>query len=244
MSRTFGTGEDSVTLWLDQGGSAPIYNVTLIGKPLRNPYGPAVRIQFGEQPETIRSYIKAKSSKGRAVLTMFGVTLAQPEMERDEEAERPDLDIGESIAAAISTFRVRNAVAKPIELDLGPMAAQFGFLQGCGERLEVLLSEPGRSLSKEARPPEPLEIDTWLQESDYPNYLSRALMEGRLTYRLTVSKTGRATSCYVIDSNKPQLFDDAMCLGLLRRARFEPARNAEGESVASYYSGIVTFRMR
>lgn len=245
MSRVFGEGEDSVTLWIDQGGSQPHYNLTLIGRPMRYPAGPAVRIRFGQEPEVIRSYISAKSSKGRPVLRMFGVTITQPDnMKRGEDEDVPEIAITESDANNIDALYIRYAIVEPVTLKLGPMAAPLAFLQGCGERLELLLSEAGRALSAEAKPPTALDPDRWLNAGDYPNYLAKAQMEGTLKYRLTVSKTGRATSCFITQSNKPQLFDDAMCLGLMKGARFEPAFNAQGEPIASYYIGSVTFNMR
>ncbi len=78
-SRVFGAEEDRTTLWIEQGGEESIYNLTLIGRPLRNPYGRGVRIQFGEDPEIIRSFIPATSSRGRPVMRMYGVTVIQPE---------------------------------------------------------------------------------------------------------------------------------------------------------------------
>lgn len=241
LSRQFGTGEDSVSLWLDQGGAQQTFNLTLIGEPFANPYGPGIRIKPGAEEEIIRSYIAAKSSKGRPVLKMFGLTLVQPEMKREPDAQRGDATISETRASSIDTLRISGAGLKPMELKLGPMGSQFGFLQGCGQRLEGVLSEAGRTLTGEAKPPEPIDPDDWLSAKDWPAYLRRAQMAGEIAVRLTISKTGRATGCTVTSSNKPQLFDDAVCLGLLRRAQFKPAANETGEPVASYFPYTVKF---
>lgn len=244
VSRVFGSGEDRVTLWLDQGGAPQIYNLTLIGRPLRNPYGPAVRIRFGEEEETIRSYISLKSSKGRPVITMYGVTLVQPEMEKDEDASLPKITVGSERMSAIDSLRIRTGVVNPMRLELGPMALPFGYLQDCGDRLEIALSNASRAISGETTAPEPIDYDQWLNPSDYPAYLLRSGMEGTIHYRLTVRSNGSPGSCYVTKSNKPQLFDDVMCLGLMKRARFKPATGRDGEPITSYYEGKVTFRLR
>jgi TonB family protein len=244
ISRTFGKGEDKVTLWLDQGGREPIFNLTLLGKPFANPYGFGIRIQPGNEKELIRSFIAAKSSKGRPVLRMYGLTLVQPELERDESAERPDISISGARATAIETLSIRGAGLKPVQLQLGPMSEQFAFLKDCGRRLDFKLSATTRILTGEARPPQPIDRDEWVQVTDWPAYLRRAEMEGEITTRLTVDKTGKAVSCSVVASNKPQLFDDAVCVGLMSRAKFEPALNVEGEPVASYFVTSVTFRFK
>ena len=243
-SRSFGTGEDATTLWIEQGGVEPLYNLTLIGRPLRNPYGNGVHVRFGEQPEFIRSYIAAKSSKGRPVLTMYGVTVSQPdELARDIDSAAPAIgfDIGD--ANAITTLDLRTSIPQPLRLELGPMLEPFGTLGLCGAKLSAILSEAGRPLNGEAKPPVPIAPDTWLTSADYPAYLVRAEMEGRLLIRITVNREGKPSSCFVTQSNKPQLFDDTVCLGVLKRARFEPARNAQDEPVASYYFYAITFKL-
>lgn len=241
LIRTFGEGKEGATLWIEQGGAQQIFNVTLIGKPFANPYGRGIRIKPGNEAEIIRSYVAAKSSKGRPVLKMFGLTLVQPQMEREQDAKRSNASVSEARAGSIETLRIGGAGLRPVELQLGAMGLQFGFLQGCGERLEGVLSQAGRALTGEARPPKPIDPDLWLSVKDWPSYLRRAEMEGEISVRLTVSKSGRATGCVVTDSNKPQLFDDAVCLGLLKRAQFEPGLNGNGSPVASYYPYTVTF---
>ncbi|WP_299195615.1 TonB family protein [uncultured Erythrobacter sp.] len=247
VSRSFGEGEDRTTLWIEQGGQEPNYNVTLIGRPLRHPYGGGVHIQFGEQPEAIRSYISAESSRGRPVLMMYGVMLAplDPELERGEDIAPTDLAFDHELAESIETLRMRTSIVEPLRLELGPMGEPLAFLNQCGLKISALLSEAGRALTGEATPPIPIEsARDWIRDGDYPNYLIAAQMQGRLTVRLTVNAAGRPSSCFVTQSNKPQLFDDAVCLNLMKRAEFEPARNAAGEPVASYYFTNVTFRMR
>lgn len=240
-SREFGDGEDRTMLWIEQGGLEPIYNLTLIGRPLRHPYGGGVHVQFGQQPEFIRSYIAAQSSKGRPVLTMYGVTVVQPRLERDEDSPAPDLGFEIGDANDITTLDLRTSIVQPIRLKIGPMLEPLGVLGLCGAKISGILTDAGRPLTAEAKPPVPIDSDQWLTAADYPAYLVRSGMEGNIHIRLTVNREGRASSCFVIESNKPQLFDDAVCLGVLRRARFEPARNAKGEPVPSYYSYAVSF---
>lgn len=244
VSRVFGEGENAVTLWLDQGGSRQNYNLTLIGTPVRNPNGPAIRIKPGNEEEIIRSYIKATSSKGRPVLRMFGLTLVQPKMVSEEDAKLADVSISEARANAIETLGVRDAIRRPLQLKLGSMGPQFAFLQECGARLERTLTRRSRAIEGEAQPPKALNEDDWLSAEDWPLYLRRAEMAGTIQTRLTVGTNGKASACSVVGSNKPQLFDDSVCLALLKRARFEPARDGNGKPVASYYHSAVTFRFK
>lgn len=249
-SRTFGEGQNETTLWIEQGGPEARFNLTFIGHPLRYPYGRGIYVQFGQEPVFIRSYITAKSSKGRPVIRMYGAAITQPEIKRDDkDSQTANLDnvrssIERATADKITLLRLRNAIVEPLTLNFGSFKAPMEFLHTCGEKIGTLLSEAARPLTQEATPPKAIDEDTWLSAKDYPAYLQKARMGGRLAVRLTVDKSGKASSCFVMKSNKPQLFDDAVCLGLMKRAKFEPARNASGDAVASYYFQTVTFSIK
>ncbi|MGB3807554.1 MAG: TonB family protein [Erythrobacter sp.] len=242
-SREFGAGEDRTTLWIEQGGIEANYNLTFLGRPLRNPYGNGVHIQFGDEPEFVRSYITAESSQGRPVLRMYGVTIDGPDEPQDEELDSAEAAAGIDMTRAgmIDRVKLRTSIAQPIELELGSMTVPFGFLGMCGAKLSDVLSEAGRALTGEASPPTAIDDGNWLSPADYPRYLVRYQIGAEIGVRLTVNARGKATSCIVTNSNRPQLFDDAVCLGLMKRAKFEPARNAKGKPVASYFSINIVF---
>lgn len=241
-SRIFGEGENRTTLWIDQGGSEPTYNVTFIGKPLGDAYGNAVRIQFGDEEESLRSYVRAKSSKGRPVITMYGVVLAPPKLERDTISEVEELSSPR--LQAIADLRLSESVPQPVRFETGPMAAPMGFLRGCAEQLSIALARASRAQSKQSRPPEMLNNDKMGSLIQYPAYLVRANMQGQVDFRITVNAKGRPTGCHISASDRPQLFDDAVCLGLMKNAKFTPALNDKGEAVPAYYWSGITFRLR
>lgn len=240
-SRIFGEGENRTTLWIDQGGSEPTYNVTFIGRPLRNAYGNAVRIQFGEEEESLRSYVRAKSSKNRPVITMYGVALAPPKLERKKASEVEELSSARM--QAISDLRLSESISKPLRFETGPMAAPIGFLRGCAEQVAITLARASRPKSEQSRPPFMLNSDQMGKLIRYPGYLVRANMQGRVEFRITVNAKGRPTGCHIRASNRPQLFDDAVCFGLMKNAKFTPALNDKGEAVPSYYWSGITFKI-
>ncbi len=241
-SRVFGEGENQTTLWIDQGGKEPNYNLTLIGQPLRHSYGRAVRIQFGEEKESLRSYVRAKSSKGRPVLTMFGVAIVPPEIERKADAEIEELSTQR--INAIKTFRIAESIIDPLEFELGSMAKALNFLRGCSEQLSITLNRALSSKSGKSQPPELLNSSNMARLIRYPTYLVNARMEARVEFRLTINAKGKPTNCNIRRSNRPQLFDDAVCLGLMKHGKFDAALNADGEPTASYYWSGVTFDIR
>ena len=78
---------------------------------------------------------------------------------------------------------------------------------------------------------------------DYPMEAIRREEQGTVAYRLTISRRGRVTGCEVISSSGSAALDSQTCRILTKRARFEPARNTDGERVAGNYSGRIRWEL-
>lgn len=70
---------------------------------------------------------------------------------------------------------------------------------------------------------------------DYPEEARRLRAGGIVDARLDIDASGRVTACRVIRSSGRTDFDETTCRLILQRFRFNPARNAAGEAVASVY---------
>lgn len=242
-SRKFGTGESATTLWVEQGGKEPRYTITFLGEPLRHPYGPAVRIRFGsDEKESIRSYVSAESSKGRPVLMLYGVTLSPGNV--TVESDDSYFGIGEAREAAITSIHLRGAIADPLILETGSLADVLARLRECSTSLSYELQLASSPIGGLSKGPQAVGHDNWLPSGIYPDYLVRSGIGATLEVRLTVAPTGRPSNCVVLGATRSQLFDDALCLALMKRAKFEPALDSEGSPTASYYLTTVTFEAR
>jgi TonB family protein len=235
LSRTFGAGEDAVTLYLDQTSGGPFYNLTVIGRPFGNPYGPAMNVQFGpDEKPSLRSYVHATSSKGRPSLTMFGLTLAPPIIVEGETF--PVDELSPERRRAIAYLRLSRSIARPVRLELGAVGDLLVQMQACAGKLEGRLNFAGQ-----VYPPRLLNPDELGRLIRYPTYLIRSSMEGVVDFRLTVNEAGKPTACSILESTRPQLFDDEVCLSLLRHAKFKGATDAEGKPVVTQYRSSVRF---
>lgn len=256
VTRIFGTGEDAVTLWLDQGGLTPTFNVTLLGRPLRHPFGPNLSVRFAPEPEYSRNYLYAESSKGRPVVTLFGVRLTPnsaerallglpPEAAPDASISGPRSDpaaVAAARAAAVTEIHFGRALVQPLRLESGALDAPIAQLQACAERLDRQI---GVNSALAATPPRPVEEARWAAEvrKGYPAYLARAEQEARLDVRLTIAASGKPSFCEVQEVEGVTSFNDTACLLLLRHATFEPARNAAGEALVARYRLRMTFKL-
>lgn len=243
-SRTFGSGEDAATLWIERSGTEPTFNLTFMGQPFRHPKGGGIFMKFGDEPEFIRSYLALETSRGDPVVRMYGVMLSLPEFDRELDSvaavEAPDAEKIE----AIDRLHLRGSIVKPVLLETGSLAPAFAFLDECVANFAVQHTSAGRAILGEASAPVPIEPDDWIKRHHYPNYLATARMQGWISVRMSVTSQGRPSSCFVTQASKPQLFDDAVCGTLMHRARFEPARDAYGKAIDSFFEYKQSFMFR
>lgn len=263
MIRDFGEGEDALTLWIDKGGPGPGVNITLIGRPVRSPYGAYIRVGFAPGEQVERNFITAKSSIGRPVLGLFGVqpvslladseaATAKPAGEEKDES----VDLAAAVAseyvdeatlrkryAAIEALELAGGVIDPVTLELDRMLPMMQELMDCTRELTQRLA---KDLSAEGGTPvRTVDEAIWAAkiQENYPAHLVRAEQQGTVAVRLTVNKEGNPTFCEVTGNSGPVSFNDTACLQLLRHARFSPATDAAGNPVASFYSTRITYRL-
>ena len=243
LSRNFGEGEDATTLRLEQGGPGPRFNLTFIGRPVRYPSGRAVSVQFHPEEPSGRTYISSRTTSGRPAMMMFGATFLAAKRNDEEEFEVQRLN-GERLAA-LTQLRISRAGLKPFALETGPLLEPMQAMNICtlglGDRLNS--AAEGRQGGSQAAKPVG-SPGTWITPSDYPSLMQAFGQGGTLQVRLTVNERGKATFCHIESSTVPQMFDDAVCLNLIRRAEFEPAKDAAGDPAASYWRNKVRFEIR
>ena len=80
---------------------------------------------------------------------------------------------------------------------------------------------------------------SWATTNDYPSRALREERAGTTGFRLTVGADGRATGCTVTSSSGHNDLDEATCSNVMRRARFTPATDGEGQPTTGSYSGRI-----
>jgi protein TonB len=66
---------------------------------------------------------------------------------------------------------------------------------------------------------------------DYPMEARRSLWSGTVIADLTINARGAVDDCKIVQSSGHKLLDDTTCSILLKRARFKPARDKDGNAV-------------
>ena len=73
----------------------------------------------------------------------------------------------------------------------------------------------------------------WLLATDYPMAAVRAGQGGYVTVSFAIGADGRMSDCKVIRSSGYAILDTVPCKVLPKRARFSPAKDANGAPVAT-----------
>lgn len=83
----------------------------------------------------------------------------------------------------------------------------------------------------------------WVTNEDYPDAALRAEEQGRTGLRIEVGPDGRPTGCTVTASSGSASLDAAACKLLMRRARFTPGKDANGDPVGGAYANSFNWRI-
>ena len=78
---------------------------------------------------------------------------------------------------------------------------------------------------------------------DYPAAAIRREEQGTVSFRLNINRRGRVTECSIAGSSGSQALDKQTCKILTNRARFDPARDAEGKRIADTYAGRIRWEL-
>jgi len=83
----------------------------------------------------------------------------------------------------------------------------------------------------------------WITDRDYRTRWIREGLSGTARFALAIDASGRISECTITRSSGHGELDAATCRLIERRARFEPARDAEGNRVPGRYSNAINWRI-
>jgi TonB family protein len=256
LARNFGEGKERVTLMMDQMEPGDWFRITLTGKPLR--VGNVTRldkarIRFG--PNELETEISAQVGEmgDEPALLVIGSKRLAPLTDQEKEAAKKaarengrfePAALGPVREAAATWLELTKATRRDLVLDAGPMDKPLAALRTCSwDTIKAwgLDIEQQKTLTSKVHPKR--SPATWFDSSDYPTDMLRGGYEGIVNFRLLVDASGKPSSCKIQTSTRPKEFDDTVCRAVMKRAEFEPALDARGKPVPSYWISTVNFRI-
>lgn len=257
LVRSFGEEEDALVFFAERYEPGDSFFMVVAGNPLDAGRFADTVFRFGPDGYEYDgpSQTGDLGEYSPAVMVSQMLLIAHPDIV--EEAEKyDDFDLekwtqeadvfGQTISAeqeaAISWLEIRRGQERPIRLELGSMGPPMAALRKCTEELLThwgIDLETHRGLTRGVEPKS--DPGRWLRPRDYPSELVRKGTQGLVQFRLSVGADGKPTQCHIQRSTRPEAFDKAVCNTLMRRAEFEPALDAKGQPVASFWRSTVRF---
>lgn len=240
----FGTGKSQIVAIFTRYQPSDGFDLMLQGESLKRS-GPStqVKLAFGPgQPE-------------REVFAVLGTLADKPLMmlnsqrldrwtgSPDRRDEVPPAIYPEQ-EAAVSTLTVRLGGKRNYRLELGSMGKPMATMRTCMDGLLKHWGYDPKAIAAQSRPATPIgSPGNWVISADYP---SKALMMGHngiVQFRLDLDEAGKILNCHILARTNPDEFADISCRALTRRAKFEPALDAAGKPMKSFYINSVRFVM-
>lgn len=93
-----------------------------------------------------------------------------------------------------------------------------------------------------ASEPKPIDPRTWISASDFPFEALKNEVGGKVEYEVSIDASGNPVDCRIQTTSGHAVLDQATCGLIIQRARFEPARSANGVAIPGTYKGKITWQ--
>lgn len=256
MGRSFGEGDQMVVLLVDRYQPGDWMRISFVGKPAHTRLNEGkIGLRFGpaEAEQELEFYPGTVANRTPTLIIRGSLRIAPRSLEEIAafkalpEAGQFQFQSGEITReqeAAVTYIEVKRSIRQPFILETGSLGPPLAALEKCTEEL---LGHWGvdvakhAALSRKAKPKgNPGE---WVTSRDYPSEMWMMGKRAIVQFRLNIDATGKPSACNIQQSTRPKAFDDAVCKALMRNAKFEPALDADGSPIASYWLNSVTFHM-
>jgi TonB family protein len=257
LARRFGGAGQQITLVLDQFGPGEDFQMILGGNVLdtylRVQRPVKLTVRFGPVEAAAETTADTgKIGEERALLVHGAQRLApisdaeKKALEESDEGGAPFTPepIGQAREAAAAWLELGKGLRSDLVLETGPMDKPLAALRECSwdtVKSWGLDVQQQKTLSRHLQPKR--DSRTWLSPADYPLAMVRGGQQGIVNYRLLVDAAGKPTACHIQTSTRPKDFDEAVCRAIMKRAKFEPALDAQGKPVPSFWRQTVRFRL-
>ena len=257
LARIFGEGDRQVTLIFEQFEPGDEFRLSFAGKPVKlRTEGLPVdgELRFGPNEADAEISAVPGTMGDEAAIFVSGEQRIAPLSEQQnenlsEEAWREGRHvevppIGTEREAAATWLQLSEIVRDDLVLETGAMDKPLAALRQCSwdtVRAWGLDVEQQKTLSRKLYPKSA--SASWIGADDYPRDMIRSGFQAIVNYRLMVDETGMPTSCDIQTETEPTEFGDLVCNSIKKRARFEPALDAQGKPIRSFWRQTVQFRI-
>jgi hypothetical protein len=248
LRRVFVQGNDQIFLEFRRF-SPGLTLQTTIGSNRMTARNPArIRYRFGDDGEwrSADGFSLDLNDDWKSGVLFTQMLVSDDEAEAIDEAlvtESEWRSIEQPVAARTTTFDVKGAFSKDLDLRLGSLGAPIAALNDCVDELMThwgIDVEAHKTLTRNA---EPVDMRAASRMVGYPPLMAARSMPGLVNVRLAIDETGKVTDCHIqMPLSDPQ-FEQSSCDDIRHAFEFIPALDKTGKPIASYWVTRVVFHM-
>jgi TonB family protein len=250
LSRMFGAVDGQHALVFEQSAPGSSFNMSVAG-PATSAINGGLNLQlaFGPGgPATDQVIVKERNPEFGSVLFLKDIDL--------KARAAPEADAGANVGFSAASDAIDVTAAGPLRsislaqgrqtlvFKTGPLAAPFGVLNDCTAHILSTWGidpEAHRTAQRKAKMLEEMKVARVIQRQ----YPLRAVREGRggvVGLAILVDPSGKPTECKITNDSGDRNLNEVACEGLMQ-ARFDPALDASGKPIPSYWQTRVTYRI-
>jgi TonB family protein len=246
LRRAFDSADDKVTLEFRQYAPGDMLQVIVASNYLETEGG-RLRVKFEPDDRLLERPHAIVGTFGEGIEGLFYQDSLRANAEKDPDGEPApwSADDRDAREEAISGLLVTDGFERDVMLQTGAMHRPMVAMRACIDELLThwgIDVEAHRTLS---RPVTPKLMHRWVRrvQEQYPVQMLHQRRGGYIHIRLMIAADGKPTSCNVqIEASHPA-FQQAACDTLMRHAQFDPALDAAGQPIASYFITSILYQV-
>ena len=241
----FAAGDNVVMMAVTRTAPGDWFEMRLYGKMLQHgEIKMPLEVAFGDGAPIKRTAMSATAGIDQKVAAAIipGLRVDGWEWASKMEANVLVPSVTAEQEAGIKSITFKPAGKGRYRLETGSMGAPFAAMRTCTDDLVRHWGfDPAveAKLSRRATPK--VSPAKWLGTNDFPLAAASQGMNGYVKFRLDVDPDGNVAGCRILFRTDPDEFANASCRLLARRAKFQPALDADGKPVKSYFVSSVTW---
>jgi hypothetical protein len=242
LARNFSDGTDTLALAIERIQPGPMARMVLVSNAI-NPFRSADEIGWHftpSDPERKARYTHASTPEGKEYYNLgeFMLTPFVPPAPGTPPGPPPPYDRQQeqAIAKGLTGFVLDSGLNAPVEVDTGDLSQPIAALQKCADDLASSWGvDPAKLQGQKSAPIPERGGSGWLPQGTVAFTDFGKLTGGSNQVRLMVDAAGKPTGCAIHWPTLDKGTNDKICKTLMANASFTPARDADGQPMASLW---------
>jgi hypothetical protein len=240
LVRSFSDGSHTVSLAMERTQPGGMLKLLLVGDGVTTFRG-AEQIGYTMLPsgsERDSRYVRSETTDHKQFLSFDALTLAPFVFTPGQPPAPYRRDAEQETARGITAIALAKGLTGPVRFETGSLRAPVRVMQACADDLLVVWGLDAEKHKTMASGPIPNPVQGGvLPQGTIPFTEFSKFGGGANQVRLIVGADGKPTSCTIYQPTLSQTLNNRICTLIMKDATFQPAKDAEGQAMASFWMG-------